>query len=87
VATAVERRNANARTGNVDGDAIEPRQIRRRHRHESGDAPERADHAKATADQREKKRFGEKLTDQPSAPRPEGATHSALALAHGRLRR
>ncbi len=71
---------------NADRDAIQPRQIRRRQREESRHASERSQHAQAAAHQREQKRLGQELTDQPSARRAKRASHGELALSDGKLR-
>ena len=70
---------------NTDRDAVQPRQVCRRQRHQSGHAPERSQHAQAAAGQRKQERFGEELTDQPSARRAERAANGELTLLHRRL--
>src|ERR1700730_7287479 len=52
--------------GNTDGDAVQAREIFGSQRDQSRDACERAHYAEAATEEREKERFGKKLTDQAS---------------------
>jgi hypothetical protein len=72
--------------GNVDRNAVQPRQIRRRQRDEQGQTLEREEHTHRAARDRQEQRFGEELTDKPTARRAERAAHRELALAQGEPR-